>query len=47
MNKGSLTGILIFGLFWTALVGAFDCFIGYNLYRQTCARSFPRTTGVK
>ena len=46
MNKGSLATILIFGLFWTALVGTFDCFIGSSLYHQTRAKGFPQTTGT-
>ena len=46
MKKGGLTGILIFGLFWTALVGTFDGFILYNQFRQIRAIGFPQTTGT-
>lgn len=46
MKKGGLFGILIFGLIWTAFVGAFDGFILYNQFRQIRATGFPQTTGT-
>src|SRR5262245_42928367 len=46
MKRNGLAGILLFGLFWTVLVGAFDCLIVYNLFRQVRAKSFPQTTGT-
>jgi hypothetical protein len=46
MKQIGLAGILIFGLIWTAFVGAFDAFIGYNLFRQIRATGFPQATGT-
>ncbi|HEU5070061.1 MAG TPA: DUF3592 domain-containing protein [Verrucomicrobiae bacterium] len=45
-SQGSgLTILLIFGLFWTALVGTFDGLLGCNFYRQVRASHFAQTTG--
>lgn len=45
-SQGSgLAVLLIFGLFWTALVGVFDGLLGYNFYRQVRATHFAQTTG--
>ncbi|UCD75213.1 MAG: DUF3592 domain-containing protein [Phycisphaerales bacterium] len=38
--------LMFFGLFWTAIVGSFDVFVGYSAYRQTKAESFPTVSGV-
>lgn len=46
MNKRGAGFILIFGLFWTALVGTFDAVVLTNLYRQTHATGFAQTTGT-
>ena len=45
-KTGGLTAIVVFGLVWTAFVGAFDCFTGYNLYRQARSTGFAQTTGI-
>jgi hypothetical protein len=37
---------LIFGLFWTAIVGVFDAFVGYNTCRQIRSESFPTVGGT-
>ncbi len=42
---GAAGFLLMFGLFWTAITGAFDAFIGYNLWRQMQAESWPVTAG--
>jgi len=46
MNKSAGVFLLIFGLFWTAIVGLFDGFIGRNLARQFRATSFLQTTAT-
>lgn len=45
MKKGT-TGLLFFALFWTAMVGAVDGIIGYNLFRQIRSQSFATTAGT-
>lgn len=37
--------LLIFGLFWTTMVGFFDCMIGSGLYHQIRTGSYATTTG--
>ena len=44
-RSGGAGFFLVFGLFWTVIVGVFDVFCSYNIYRQTKAASFPTTTG--
>jgi len=39
-------GIAFFAFFWTALVLAFDGYIGYGFYRTYQAQSYLETTGV-
>jgi hypothetical protein len=46
MNRGSLVGLVIFGLLWTAIVGLFDAFIGREFYRQIRTLNFAETTGT-
>lgn len=46
MKRGSLRFLLLFGLLWTALVGAFDGFVVYNIYRQVRSTHFAQTDGV-
>lgn len=43
---GAVGFLLTFGLFWTAITGVFDVFIGYTLWRQVRAESWPTVSGV-
>jgi hypothetical protein len=45
-SRGSLGFFIVFGLFWTAIVGVFDAWIGYNMYRQSQAESFLTCEGI-
>lgn len=49
MSKAGGCGVvgffLVFGLFWTGITGAFDVFIGYNIWRQTQAKNWPTVAG--
>lgn len=42
---GAVGFLLMFGLFWTGITGAFDVFIGYNIWRQMQAESWPTVAG--
>lgn len=45
MGRMKLAFPIIFGLFWTAIVGAFDVMIGLNSYRALRAEGFATTMG--
>jgi hypothetical protein len=39
-------GLTIFTLLWTAMVGAFDVKVGWDLFRTVCALNYPETSGT-